>query len=50
MDKDKKGRISRLCQNTIKYGEPEKPTGPSGVIPIAILKEESIIEIILSCI
>ena len=30
-----------LCQNTIKYSEPEKTTGPSGVIPIAVLKEES---------
>jgi hypothetical protein len=30
MDKDKKGRISRLCQNTIKYSEPEKNYGPVG--------------------
>ena len=29
----------------IKYSEPEKTTGPSGVIPIAVLKEESIVEI-----
>ncbi|HYJ01054.1 MAG TPA: hypothetical protein VEW92_02455 [Nitrososphaeraceae archaeon] len=50
MDKDKKGRISRLCQNTIKYGEPEKPTGPSGVIPIAVLKWESNVKIVVSCI
>ena len=36
---------------TIKYGEPEKTTGPSGVIPIAVPKEESIIvDILLSCI
>ena len=25
----------------IKYSEPEKTTGPSGVIPIAVQKEES---------
>jgi hypothetical protein len=32
----------------IKYSEPEKTTGPSGVIPIAVLKEEStIVEILL---
>ena len=35
---------------TIKYSEPEKSTGPSGVIPIAVLKEESNVEIIVSCI
>ena len=36
---------------TIKYGEPEKTTGPSGVIPIAVPKEESIIvDILLTCI
>ena len=28
-----------------KLGEPEKTTGPSGVIPIAVLKEESNVEI-----
>ena len=39
-----------LCQNTIKYSEPEKTTGPSGVIPIAVLKAESNIEIAVSCI
>ena len=38
MDNDKK---DVLCQNTIKYGEPEKTTGPSGVISIAVQKEES---------
>jgi hypothetical protein len=27
--------------------EPEKSTGPSGVIPIAVLKEESNVEILL---
>ncbi|HYJ00830.1 MAG TPA: hypothetical protein VEW92_01330 [Nitrososphaeraceae archaeon] len=33
----------------IKYSEPEKTMGPSGVIPIAVIKEESIIiEILLS--
>jgi hypothetical protein len=26
---------------TIEYSGPEKTTGPSGVIPIAVLKEES---------
>ena len=35
----------------IQYGEPEKTTGPSGVIPIAVLKKEStIIELLLACI
>jgi hypothetical protein len=29
----------------IKYSGPEKTTGPSGVIPIAVLKEESNVEI-----
>ena len=29
-------------------GEPEKTTDPSGAIPIAVLKEESIVEILLS--
>ena len=33
MDKDKIRMSSSLCQNTIKYGEPEKTTGPSGVEP-----------------
>ena len=39
MDKDKKGCLDNLCQKTtqfiitIKYSEPEKTTGPSGVIP-----------------
>jgi hypothetical protein len=32
-------------------GEPEKTTGPSGVIPIAVLKEEfTIIDLLLPCI
>ena len=40
-----------LYQNIIKYSGPEKSTGPSGVIPIAVLKGEStIIEILPSCI
>ena len=39
------GWIAKLCQNTIKYSGPEKSTGPSGVIPIAVLKEESNVEI-----
>ena len=30
--------------------EPEKSTGPSGVIPITVLKEESNVEILLTCI
>ena len=30
---------------TIKYSEPEKTTGPSGVKPIAVLKRESNVEI-----
>ena len=30
--------------------EPEYITGPSGVIPIAVLKEESNVDILLSCI
>ena len=34
----------------IKYSEPEKTTGTSGVIPIAVLKEESYVEIVVSCI
>ena len=38
MDNDKKGMNSSLCQDTIKYSEPEKTTGPSGVILIAVLK------------
>ena len=46
MDNDKKEWIDILCQNTIKYDEPKKTTGPSGVIPIAILKEESIVDIL----
>ncbi len=29
----------------MKVDEPEKTTGPSGVIPIAVLKEESNVEI-----
>ena len=37
-----------MCQNTIKYSEPEKTTGPSGVIPIAVLKEESMVDRLLS--
>jgi hypothetical protein len=36
---------SSFFQNTIKYGEPEKTTGPSGVIPISVQKEESNVEI-----
>ena len=35
---------------TDKVDEPEKTTGPSGVIPIAVLKEEAILEIVVSCI
>ena len=35
---------------TDKVDEPEKTTGPSGVIPIAVLKEESNLEIVVSCI
>jgi hypothetical protein len=31
----------------MKCSEPEKTTGQSGVIPIAILKVESIVEILL---
>ena len=34
----------------IKYSEPEKTTGPSGVIPIAVLKVESDVKIPHSCI
>ena len=34
-----------VCVKIIKYSEPEKTTGPSGVKPIAVLKEESIVEI-----
>jgi hypothetical protein len=30
--------------------EPEYITGPSGVIPIAVLKEESNVKIVVSCI
>ena len=30
MDNDKKGMNSNLCQDTIKYSEPEKTTGPVG--------------------
>jgi hypothetical protein len=37
-----------LIQNTIIYSEPEKITAPSGVIPIGVLKEESILDILLS--
>ena len=48
MDKDKKGGIANLSTDclfiiTIKYSEPEKTMGPSGVIPIAVLKAESTI-------
>ena len=32
---------------TEKVDEPEKTTGPSGVIPIAVLKEESHVDRIL---
>ena len=35
---------------TDKVDEPEKTTGPSGVTPIAVLKEESNVKIVLSCI
>ena len=35
---------------TIKDSGPEKTTGPSGVIPIVVLKEESNVEILVSCI
>jgi hypothetical protein len=33
MDNDKKEGRDILYQNTIKYSEPEKTTGPSGVEP-----------------
>ena len=51
MDNDEE-RMNRLTcvKITIKYSEPEKTTGPSGVIPIAVLKEESNVEIVVSCI
>ena len=32
----------------LKDSEPEKTTGPSGVIPIAVLKEESNVQIVVS--
>ena len=32
--------VKILLYYYIKYGEPEKTTGPSGVIPIAVLKED----------
>ena len=35
---------------TDEIDEPEKTAGPSGVIPIAVLKEESNVEILLPCI
>ena len=54
MDKAKKGLIDKLVSKyyliTIKYSEPEKTTGPSGVIPIAVLKDESNVTILLHCI
>jgi hypothetical protein len=34
----------------VHTSEPEKNNGPSGVIPIAVLKEESIVEVLLTCI
>ena len=34
----------------MKVDEPEKTMGPSGVIPIAVLKEESTKDRILPCI
>ena len=34
----------------MKVDEPEKTTGPSGVIPIAVLKKESVVEKLLPCI
>jgi hypothetical protein len=37
----------RFIYLTDKVDEPEKTTGPSGVIPIAVLKEESGVKIIL---
>jgi len=37
--------VSRLL--TIKDSEPEKTTGPSGVKPIAVLKRESNVEIVV---
>ncbi|MGI0052408.1 MAG: hypothetical protein ACRD8K_11790 [Nitrososphaeraceae archaeon] len=47
----RKGLIDKLVSKyyliTIKYSESEKSTGPSGVIPIAVIKEESNIEILL---
>ena len=33
---------SCLYQNTIKYSEPEKTNGPSGVIPIASKTESNV--------
>ena len=54
MDKAKKGLIDKLVSKyyliTIKYSEPEKTTGTSGVIPLPVLKVESNVEIPLSCI
>ena len=40
----------KLVIKIIKYGKPEKTTAMSGVIPIAVLKEESNVEILLPCI
>ena len=57
MDNDKKWMNSKLVSKdikyseptNIKYSEPEKTTGSSGVIPISVLKEDYNIEI-LPCI
>ena len=38
--------LSNLMNYWINLGEPEKTMGPSGIIPIAVLKEESNVEII----
>ena len=34
----------------VVHREPEESTSPSGIIPIAVLKEESIVETPISCI
>ena len=43
-------RIYPILYNYYEYSEPEYITGPSGVIPIAVLKEESMVDRLLSCI
>ena len=37
--------IKSIVERITKIDEPEKTTGPSGVIPIAVLKEESNVKI-----